>query len=110
MLGWAASCSNSFWDALALLRLAHGMPQHPLCAPLHLCQGGVERLGQTAKTKLRAAHLDMPETEWPTELLRVQKQINNCPTRVLGGRCGIACHPLVICQCLHACNIGVACM
>lgn len=48
-------------------------------------QGGVERLGQTAKAKLRAAFIDTPTAEWPTELLRIQKQINNCPTRVLGG-------------------------
>jgi transposase InsO family protein len=48
-------------------------------------QGGVERLGQTAKDKIRAAFIDTPNTEWPSELLRIQKQINNCPTRVLGG-------------------------
>ncbi len=48
-------------------------------------QGGVERLGQTAKAKLRAAFIATPDVDWPTELLRVQKQINNCPTRVLGG-------------------------
>lgn len=42
-------------------------------------------MGRTAKGRLRAALIDTPSAEWPTELLRIQKQINNCPTRILGG-------------------------
>lgn len=42
-------------------------------------------MGQIAKAKLRAAFIDTPDAEWPTELLRIQKQINNSPTRTLGG-------------------------
>jgi transposase InsO family protein len=61
------------------VKQVHGRPYRPQT------QGGVERLGQTAKTKLRAAFIDTPDIEWPAELLRIQKQINNCPTRVLGG-------------------------
>lgn len=40
-------------------------------------------MGQTVKAKLRVAFLQFSDADWPTELLRIQKQINNCPTRVL---------------------------
>ena len=37
------------------------------------------------KLKLRAALIDAPDAEWPIELMRTQRQMNDCPTRVLGG-------------------------
>ena len=41
--------------------------------------------GQTTKLKLRAALLVTPDAQWPNELLRIQRQINDCPTRALSG-------------------------
>lgn len=50
-----------------------------------IMQGCVERRNGIVKTKLKAARRQYPGMDWPDLLAMVQEQVNNGPTRVLGG-------------------------